>query len=83
MDRCPCDCKSLPPFTEEEVTAAAPALGLGLGSTSTEALQAGMNVELSEHCDITHGDPIMTAKIALAHLREDPLYYDKLTKAGL
>ncbi len=39
----------------------------------------GMNVEL-EHQDITHGDLIMTAKIALAHLKEMPDYYTKLKK---
>jgi hypothetical protein len=43
----------------------------------------GMNVEL-EHgtrwpdLDVTHDDPIITAKIALAHLREFPDYYDRL-----
>ncbi|MDD8013265.1 MAG: hypothetical protein PHX05_07300 [Acidobacteriota bacterium] len=47
-----------------------------------ETLAEGMNVEL-EHCDVTHGDTLMTAKIALAHLREDPEYYQKLKKAGL
>ena len=45
----------------------------------------GMKVEL-EHQDITHGDPYMTALIALAHLKEVPDYYTKLKKvegAGL
>ncbi len=43
----------------------------------------GMNVEL-EHgsqdplTDVTGDDPIMTAKIAWAHLREYPDYYDRL-----
>ena len=39
----------------------------------------GMAVEL-EHQDITHGDPYMTAKIVLAHLKELPDYYTKLKK---
>lgn len=39
----------------------------------------GMNVE-KEHQDVTHGDTQMTAKIAAAHLREDPKYYSKLKK---
>jgi hypothetical protein len=39
----------------------------------------GMDVEL-EHADVTGGDPVMTGKIALAHLREDPQYYDKLER---
>lgn len=91
-ERCPCDCSKLEPFTEEE---AATALGrlnyvleggvwrrLGVFEFAPEirALQAGMNEEL-EHCDITGGDPIMTARIALAHLKEDPLYYEKLARA--
>jgi hypothetical protein len=39
----------------------------------------GMDVE-KEHQDVTHGDTQMTAKIAAAHLREDPKYYSKLKK---
>ena len=43
----------------------------------------GMGVEL-EHgsvdpeTDVTHNDPILTGKIALAHLRELPDYYTRL-----
>ena len=46
-------------------------------------VKKGMLVEL-EHgtenpiTNITNDDPIMTCKIALAHLFEDPRYYDKL-----
>ncbi len=43
------------------------------------ALEQGMLVE-REHKDATHCDPLMTARIALAHLREDPLYYRKLSR---
>jgi len=43
-------------------------------------LMRGMNVEL-EHRNVTHGDPLLTAKIALAHLRERADYYDLLSKA--
>ncbi len=39
----------------------------------------GMNVEL-EHKDITGGDLIITGKIALAHLKENPDYYKLLLK---
>jgi hypothetical protein len=48
-------------------------------------LLAGIKVEL-EHgtvdskTNITNDDPEMTAKIAWAHLNEDPKYYDKLAK---
>lgn len=37
--------------------------------------------EEEEHKDITHGDPKKTAKIVLAHLKEDPKYYSKLAAA--
>lgn len=37
----------------------------------------GMKVE-HEHDDVTHGDSTLTAKIAAAHLKEDPEYYTKL-----
>ncbi len=52
---------------------------------SGEQLQAGMVVEF-EHgshdptTDVTHDDPILTGKIALAHLREFPDYYVRLER---
>lgn len=45
----------------------------------------GLNVEL-EHgtvgkiTNVTNDNPIKTAKIALAHLEEDPKYYQRLKK---
>jgi hypothetical protein len=48
-----------------------------------EQLRAGMEVEL-EHgshdpeTDVTHDDPILTGKIAWAHLKEFPDYYVRL-----
>lgn len=39
----------------------------------------GINVEL-EHRDITKGNLVKTAKIAAAHLRENPRYYSLLKK---
>jgi len=33
-----------------------------------------------EHADVTKLDPVKTAKIALAHLKEVPDYYTKLKK---
>lgn len=30
--------------------------------------------------DVTHDDPVKTGKIAWAHLKEDPKYYQKLKK---
>lgn len=40
---------------------------------------AGMKSEM-EHRDVTGGDPVKTAKIALAHLKEVSDYYTKLEK---
>jgi hypothetical protein len=39
----------------------------------------GMNTEL-EHQDVTHGNVVKTAKIAAAHLKENPKYYSLLLK---
>lgn len=39
----------------------------------------GMNAEL-EHQDVTHGNVAQTAKIAAAHLKENPKYYSLLMK---
>jgi Protein of unknown function (DUF5661) len=50
-----------------------------------EEFCAGMNVEL-EHgrrdpeTNVTGDNPVMTGKIALAHLREIPDYYTRLAK---
>jgi hypothetical protein len=48
-----------------------------------EQFRMGMEVEL-EHgshdpeTDVTHDDPVLTAKIAWAHLKEFPDYYTRL-----
>ncbi len=47
-----------------------------------DEFRQGMKAE-QEHQDITGGDRVMTAKIVLAHLKEDPRYYTKLKRAGL
>jgi Protein of unknown function (DUF5661) len=50
-----------------------------------EQLRSGLDVEL-EHgrrnpdTDVSHDDPIVTAKIALAHLAEMPDYYTRLAR---
>lgn len=67
-------------FGNEDVIYVCNALGLKTDDPKfLEQLQMGMNVEL-EHVDITNGDPILTAKIALAHLKEIPDYYTRLAK---
>jgi Protein of unknown function (DUF5661) len=50
-----------------------------------DEFRAGMNVEL-EHglhdpaTNVTGDDPVVTAKIALAHLKEFPDYYTRLER---
>jgi hypothetical protein len=71
--------------TTEDAAAAAEAIGLDLSQEAfdLETLRRGMIVELehglrSPETNVTNDDPIVTARIALAHLREMPDYYDKL-----
>lgn len=45
-------------------------------------LKNGLNIEL-EHSDITNGNLILTGKIAMAHLLENPRYYKLLKKLHL
>ncbi len=72
-------------ITPEVAAAAAEAIGLTLEDEAfdLETLRRGMTVELehgrrSAETNVTDDDPITTAKIALAHLRELPDYYDRL-----
>jgi len=46
---------------------------------SPDEFHMGMNVEM-EHKNVTHGNMVMTAKIAAAHLKENPKYYSLLKK---
>jgi Protein of unknown function (DUF5661) len=46
---------------------------------SPEEFNKGMNVEM-EHQDVTNGNVVKTAKIAAAHLTENPKYYTLLKK---
>jgi hypothetical protein len=52
---------------------------------SIKQLKEGMEIE-AEHgstdpqTDVTHDDPVLTAKIALAHIKESPEYYKELKK---
>ena len=54
-------------------------LGVDWNKVNYDQFCQGMKVE-QEHKDITKGDDKMTAKIALAHLREIPDYYTRLEK---
>ena len=79
-------------FSLDEARRAGEEIGIDWATASfdIEQLCRGMNVEL-EHglCDpltnVTHDDPVVTAKIALAHLRRTPDYYTQLeqTEGGV
>jgi len=74
-------------FETDEAFTAAQELGIDFSKEpfDLEELRMGMDVEL-EHgrrdpaTDVTEDDPVMTAKIALAHLREMPDYYERLAE---
>ena len=75
------------PFTIEDAIEACRVIGVDLDSEGFDAaaVLGGMEVEL-EHgtrtpqLDVTGDDPVLTAKIALAHLREFPDYYERLDR---
>jgi hypothetical protein len=72
-------------FTAKEVEIIAETLGVDRDICESGEFQRGMQVEL-EHgqrdprTDVTGDDPILTGKIALAHLREFPDYYTRLDR---
>jgi hypothetical protein len=72
-------------FTTEEAAAVATELGIDFGALGCdlEQFRMGLDVEL-EHgprdheTDVSGNDPVITGKIALAHLTEFPDYYTRL-----
>lgn len=72
-------------FTADHARRALAIIGIDLEreGIQIEAVVDGMNVEL-EHgtrfpdLDVTGDDPVISAKIALAHLREFSDYYERL-----
>ena len=74
-------------FTAEEARRLGEAIGIDWSNSpfDVEQFRMGLEVEL-EHgrrdprTDVTHDDPVLTAKIALAHLNEFPDYYTRLDK---
>lgn len=71
------------PFGLDEAIQIGNALGILWDTVDLEQFTMGLNVEL-EHgrrdpaTDVTHDEPLMTGKIALAHLHEIPNYYARL-----
>jgi hypothetical protein len=74
-------------FTPEQAREVGEAIGIDWGTArfDLEQFRAGMDVEF-EHgahdpqTDVTHDDPIITGKIALAHMKEFPDYYERLER---
>ncbi|NOS85614.1 MAG: hypothetical protein HOP31_10775 [Ignavibacteria bacterium] len=72
-------------FTTEEAKWAGEQIGIDWQEYDIEQFRMGLEVEL-EHglidpvTNVTNDDLTMTAKIALAHLREIPDYYTRLKK---
>jgi hypothetical protein len=72
-------------FTKDQARAIATELGIDFGALGfdLEQFRMGLGVEL-EHgsrdpeTDVSGNDPIVTGKIALAHLTEFPDYYTRL-----
>jgi len=72
-------------FTQEEAKEIGDKLGIKWDKWDVEHFRMGMDVELEHgtvdpNTNVTGDDPLMTAKIALAHLNEIPDYYDRLAK---
>jgi len=72
-------------FSAEEAKSVGEALGIDWSKWDVEQFRQGMDVELEHgtvdpHTNVTNDDPMMTGKIALAHLNEFPDYYTRLDK---
>jgi hypothetical protein len=70
-------------FTADQAKNIGERLGIAWDKFDVEQFRRGMDVEL-EHgtidpsTNVTNDDPLMTGKIALAHLNEFADYYDRL-----
>ncbi len=70
-------------FNEEEAKLIGSKLGIKWDKFDIEQFRKGMDIELEhgkvdENTNVTNDDPLITGKIALAHLNEFPDYYDRL-----
>ncbi len=72
-------------FGSEEAKSIGEKLGIKWDKFDVEQFRRGMDVELEhgkidELTNVSNDDPLITGKIALAHLNEFPDYYDRLDK---
>lgn len=74
-----------PKFSSKETREIGNQLGINWGDVDNKEFQRGLEVEL-EHgkinlkTNVTNDDPLLTGKIAWAHLNEFPDYYTRLDK---
>jgi len=72
-------------FTLNQAKAIGEQLGIRWDTFDPEQFRTGLGVELehgtaNQSANVTNDDPLMTGKIALAHLIEFPDYYTRLAK---
>jgi len=72
-------------FSSSEAKQIGEQLGIDWSKFDVEQYRMGLDVELEHglvdpHTNVTNDDPIMTGKIALAHLNEFPDYYTRLDR---
>jgi hypothetical protein len=71
--------------SSEEARRVGDAIGVDWARFELEQFRAGMDVSTSTashdpQTDVTGDDPIVTGKIALAHMKEFPDYYERLER---
>jgi hypothetical protein len=69
----------------EEAKRVGDEIGVDWDRFDLEQFRAGMDVEFEhgshdQQTDVTGDDPIITGKIALAHMKEFPDYYERLER---
>jgi hypothetical protein len=72
-------------FSIDEARQVGEQLGLDWGQVDIEQFCIGLHVEMehglmSPQTNVTNDDPLLTARIALAHLNQYPDYYARLTR---
>jgi len=72
-------------FSEEQAKEIGEKIGIKWDKFDVEQFRRGMDVELEHgtvdsNTNVTDDDPLVTGKIALAHLNEFPDYYTRLDK---
>ena len=72
-------------FTRDQAKTIGEQLGINSDKFDLEQFSAGLGVELehgtvNQTTNVTGDDPLLTGKIALAHLTEFPDYYTRLAK---